>query len=213
MAFDQATRERRCISECTCAMQTVSWPPIYLATVQRCLFLFAALPRFFFGGCDTICQRASQVRDASLHERRVLSQRYDSAMGDRKFCEQSLKALPCTVGSRLYCIHFLQVVRAAGALYSDDSLHLVRQLERQDLPLGKPARGTWASRSRAPAWARSANQNRAVPAKAIVLITENGSRMAVLIRRAGEAVSNGLARSTAEERGTAEQGCLEAHKR
>ena len=32
MAFDQATRERICISECTCAMQTVSWPPTYLAT-------------------------------------------------------------------------------------------------------------------------------------------------------------------------------------
>ena len=53
----------------------------------------------FFGGCDTICQRASQERDASLHERRVLSQRYDSAMGDRKFCEQSLRALPCTGGA------------------------------------------------------------------------------------------------------------------
>ena len=37
--------------------------------------------------------------------------------------------------------------------------------------------------------------------------------MAVLIRRAGEAVSNRLARSTAEQRGTAEQGYLEAHKR
>ena len=37
--------------------------------------------------------------------------------------------------------------------------------------------------------------------------------MAVLIRRAGKAVSSGLARSTAEQRGTAEQGCLEAHKR
>ena len=51
---------------------------------------------FFWGGCDTICQRASQERDASLHERRVLSQKNDSAMGDRKFCEQSLRALPCT---------------------------------------------------------------------------------------------------------------------
>ena len=96
MAFDQATRERRCISECTCAMQTVSWPPTYLATCITLPLAVRGPTEKFFGGCDTICQRASQERDASLHERRVLSQRYDSAMGDRKFCEQSLRALPCT---------------------------------------------------------------------------------------------------------------------
>ena len=98
MAFDQATRERRCISECTCAMQAVSWPPTYLATCIYNAASFCSRPyrEIFFGGGDTICQRASQERDASLHERRVLSQKNDSAMGDRKFCEQSLRALPCT---------------------------------------------------------------------------------------------------------------------
>ena len=101
MAFDQATRERRCISECTCAMQTVSWPPTYLATCITLPLSVRGPTEKFFGGCDTICQRASQERDASLHERRVLSQRYDSAMGDRKFCEQSLRALPCTAHSYL----------------------------------------------------------------------------------------------------------------
>ena len=50
MAFDQATRERRCISECTCAMQTVSWPPTYLATcITLPLSVRGPTEKFFLG--------------------------------------------------------------------------------------------------------------------------------------------------------------------
>ena len=80
----------------------------------------------FFGGCDTICQRASQERDASLHERRVLSQRYGSAMGDRKFCERSLRALPCT-GTRTSGARYCFVIAMLVSGLCQPAAHVVRR--------------------------------------------------------------------------------------